>query len=411
MSTQFEAILDDCLQRLLQGEDIAACLERYPAYAPELAPLLRTAAMLRDLPQPRLNPHRRAAIGARLRAEARSRTHTRQTLPLIWRFARLAFALLLAVVLATGSVWAAEDSLPGSPLYPLKRATEQVQLWLAPDAESRAILHLRWADRRAAELLALIEAGTTVEPALVQAPVEQLSSAVEEAEHLAVLPGELNVILLNSILAHIQAEYERLAIVRGRASLDLRPQVDEALVTIARLRSRAWSLRDRAGGAPPTSPTVMATSPATTGWTPHHSPTPLPPTPAPTAPPDTATPQLTPQPTPPLPTGVPPATTGPGATPTHGPTTMPTSSPTVTGVPTEMPTSMHTPMHTPMMTRTPTAAPTTVPTTPPTHVPTSTPPATPPPATMTPMHTPMHTATMGHGGGTMMPTRDLYGSP
>jgi hypothetical protein len=38
----FDNILDECLQRLLEGDSIEACLSRYPEHAAELEPLLRT---------------------------------------------------------------------------------------------------------------------------------------------------------------------------------------------------------------------------------------------------------------------------------------------------------------------------------------------------------------------------------
>ena len=41
---EFENILDGCLESVLRGESVEACLELYPDYAEELRPLLMTAA-------------------------------------------------------------------------------------------------------------------------------------------------------------------------------------------------------------------------------------------------------------------------------------------------------------------------------------------------------------------------------
>ena len=43
---QFNTILDECLERLLTGQEtVEQCLQRYPEYATELEPLLRTATI------------------------------------------------------------------------------------------------------------------------------------------------------------------------------------------------------------------------------------------------------------------------------------------------------------------------------------------------------------------------------
>ena len=44
---QFNNILDECLESLLTGQEtVEQCLQRYPEYAAELEPLLRTALIM-----------------------------------------------------------------------------------------------------------------------------------------------------------------------------------------------------------------------------------------------------------------------------------------------------------------------------------------------------------------------------
>lgn len=43
MSDRFEDILNECIDRLLQGESLEQCLQRYPEQAAELKPLLQVA--------------------------------------------------------------------------------------------------------------------------------------------------------------------------------------------------------------------------------------------------------------------------------------------------------------------------------------------------------------------------------
>ena len=44
---QFDNILNDCMERLITGQEtVEQCLQRYPEYIKELAPLLHTAALM-----------------------------------------------------------------------------------------------------------------------------------------------------------------------------------------------------------------------------------------------------------------------------------------------------------------------------------------------------------------------------
>lgn len=43
MARKLEEIFNECYERILQGESFESCLMRYPEYAAELEPLLRTA--------------------------------------------------------------------------------------------------------------------------------------------------------------------------------------------------------------------------------------------------------------------------------------------------------------------------------------------------------------------------------
>jgi hypothetical protein len=92
--------------------------------------------------------------------------------------------VVLALVLAGGGgiVYASTDSLPGSPLYSVKRATEQVQLFLAPTGTKRAVLHIEFAQRRLEEVQALAEIKGQVDEEALAAIAEETELALEEAE-------------------------------------------------------------------------------------------------------------------------------------------------------------------------------------------------------------------------------------
>jgi uncharacterized protein with HEPN domain len=75
----------------------------------------------------------------------------------------MARKIVLAIVLAlcaagSGTVYAAQDNLPGDALYPVKLGTEQVMMWLGDDV-AKAERALSFAERRVGEMEALAEKG------------------------------------------------------------------------------------------------------------------------------------------------------------------------------------------------------------------------------------------------------------
>lgn len=181
MSRKLAFILDECLGQLKKGEGLEACLRRYPRYAADLEPLLRQYLAIQDIPQVRTPPPRSldaVRLGrARVLAEAR---RLRATLPsrppsLIERLqqfwaplvqrglASSALALVLAIaLLAGGSVMASANSLPGDPLYSIKRISQEVQLAITLSSEARAQLRQRLDEQRREEALAVTRVGRIV---------------------------------------------------------------------------------------------------------------------------------------------------------------------------------------------------------------------------------------------------------
>jgi len=160
-SSDFENILDACLERLVKGETVEQCLESYPELAVQLEPLLRTAQAAREASA--ILP--RAEFKARARYEFRSALQaatTRRRLPLFglrrgWVMALMIVSILL--VSGGGTAAAASNSMPDSRLYPVKLATEQVQLALTPSDMGKARLCAVLADKRIAEIIYMADKG------------------------------------------------------------------------------------------------------------------------------------------------------------------------------------------------------------------------------------------------------------
>ncbi len=157
-----DEILNECLDRLVGGcEDINECLAAYPEYAEELRPLLVTAITARKAaaiePSPDFRARARYQFNAAL-ADAADKRHRR---PWVWqRNWALAASLSLMMILSGGGIVAASgESMPDSPLYQVKLAVEQAQVFFTPSAPARAELYARLADRRVTEIINMAKEG------------------------------------------------------------------------------------------------------------------------------------------------------------------------------------------------------------------------------------------------------------
>lgn len=196
MAKRFRDILDDCVERVLQGESVEQCLARYPEQAAELDPLLRVALSARatsSAVEPR--PEFKARVGHEVQSQIRSKwlkTQPKRAPALHWmpRWAMAAVMLVFVVLLAgTTTVAASSGSLPGDTLYPVKTATEQVQMRLTFSKAAKAKLQASLAERRVREIALLAAKGRT---ARVEALTAQFEAHLENIQQLAAQIGATN---------------------------------------------------------------------------------------------------------------------------------------------------------------------------------------------------------------------------
>jgi hypothetical protein len=173
---QFDNIFNDCLERILvKGESIEACLVQYPQQADDLKPLLETALAARKALDIKPRPEFRARARYQFHSALQEAAAKKQRRPFSWQLrwvttASLALALLLS---GGGIVAAASTSMPDSPLYQVKLATEQIQLFLTPATEDKAELYAKLADRRVTEIVNMAQAGNV---SLVELTTERLDN-------------------------------------------------------------------------------------------------------------------------------------------------------------------------------------------------------------------------------------------
>lgn len=158
--------LNDCLELLAQGRTVEECLARHSALADELAPLLLLAARTQGAaeavaPSPEAQ---RAGLGRITDAwtAMQERQRRRQRGP--WRALRRSWVLAAAaaLILAFGG-WttaaAAQGSVPGEVLYPIKQTQERVLLLVVLTDSRKANLHAGFAEARAEECVKLASRG------------------------------------------------------------------------------------------------------------------------------------------------------------------------------------------------------------------------------------------------------------
>lgn len=171
MDRSFTDILDECLDRvLLRGEPVGACMADYPEHATELREALEGALTVHQAAS--FQPDQARKRASRLRFLEAVERRSRQGWLRRWlsgrltgarpRWAMAISALVIAIVMgSTGTVVAAESSVPGDPLYPVKRVGERARLMLSFTDHREADIHAQLLDRRVEELQAVTDKGAT----------------------------------------------------------------------------------------------------------------------------------------------------------------------------------------------------------------------------------------------------------
>lgn len=368
LKAPLDEILNNCLDRLLaQKASLAECLVSYPEQRAALEPLLQVATLTAAAPQ-EPSPAFVSATKSRLLTALAQKRAARQRPRLALRplALRLATALVALFLVLMSCLVVSADSLPDSPLYPVKLATEQVQIWLAPDAEAKAQLHLQFVQRRFQEAQELLQQGKPLNRSALQTLSNEAEQTRAEINQLRAAQAQA---LRQRYADWLAAQRAALAQLQASAPSQTQADLGETIGILDQVQQQVR--QDILAGRPPTptpsNPAIQPSPSATTGQPspPTNPPTDpakptLPATPVPVSPtvPRPAPPEDTPTPLPtPTPTPVPPtATPLPVVTPTQPGSPLPTPhrgpglTPTRPSTPTQVPPSPRPP--TPTMTPT-----------------------------------------------------------
>ena len=225
--SNFDNILNDCLERLAAGESVADCLAHYPEHADELAPLLRMGQATMDVSRAATPSAAGKARGmARMQAalaEGRTRHGRRrwQMPRVFWRpisapIAAAFMVVFLTIVAAGGTTVASANSIPGEALYPVKSMRESMEERIARSDEHKAQVHAKLARERGREMRELIARGRIYEAEVVAFRLQY--HLYESANRIGVVVSS-HYIEMPRLPAH-QSRQENAAALRQRLSHD-----------------------------------------------------------------------------------------------------------------------------------------------------------------------------------------------
>ncbi len=183
MKAKIEEIFDRLIAEVRKGRSVDDCLHEYAEYADELKPLLYLANTINDLPKPEPSAEAVEATIKQARAlsseqKTSKRFSFREIFILNPVMVRVFAIVLLILVFGVATVSLSANSLPGDVLYPVKIATERVQLLLTIDIEGKARLHAVFADKRTDEFASLLEPGVEISEALLAEMLHQTDLAI-----------------------------------------------------------------------------------------------------------------------------------------------------------------------------------------------------------------------------------------
>ena len=242
MAEKIENIFNECVEAMLHGESLEQCLQRYPQHAAELEPLLRTAMAAHHASaavEPR--PEFKAQMMYRIQSELSATKEKRRAkwLPSFKHMPRWAVAALLIVLVLLmaggGTVAAASNSAPGDTLYPVKLATENVQLALTFSDTGKANLEAKFASRRIDEMERIIDKGN---PDLINATIQRFENHLSKIETLSAKIKLGDVKNIAALKQQVTTHYAKDMAVMQRIEQKV-PQRAKQAVERARLRLSA----------------------------------------------------------------------------------------------------------------------------------------------------------------------------
>lgn len=207
MNQKIEDILDVCLNAIEEGDSLKTCLSRYPEHAADLEPLIKMAQEIQSLPEPEPNQQHLHELLVQVGSSKKGNTGKRTGIFEYWfppvqpTLIRVAMIFLAFVVIGATTVAFSANSLPGTPLYPVKLLTEKVQFLFTRNSEGKAELRITFSEKRIEELVAINNMDKSLDRELLNATLNEAKIALDG---ISELPDKRSSILLTK-LDHLNA--------------------------------------------------------------------------------------------------------------------------------------------------------------------------------------------------------------
>jgi uncharacterized membrane protein YgcG len=199
---KIETIVTNCIREIKSGKaTLVECLNRYPSRSQELEALLEVAVNIQEPPAFKLDSSYKQVAKARLLQQIKDAKQEKSRsvadifsfgLPPQFVWARIAVSavviLIVISMLAGGIAYAAQDSLPGDLLYPVKIGTEDVRLLIAGDSADKVELNLKFAQSRLVEMCKLANSNEEKTELAVNGYRENLDAAMEQIRRISDAP-------------------------------------------------------------------------------------------------------------------------------------------------------------------------------------------------------------------------------
>jgi hypothetical protein len=274
MTDDFYRALQHCIVLVRQGVPLEECLTQYPEYAKELMPLLQAATIPSREDADSSNSRLPSAVQTRLCQWVLGHwdcTHAlKQQYPQVvpafslpWA-AVMVLAVLASIALVGGvsTAMAAEDSVPGTSLYPVKELREETRLWLTHSPEEKVAVYTGFVEERTQEIIRLARVEERGPAAVAVARLEQHISAVDQLiEENAPRHGSSEASASEAIITALENALAEQASVNtviqetlGQAPEEAYPCVQHTLQVIQRARSQVRSALEAVGQDFPQAP-------------------------------------------------------------------------------------------------------------------------------------------------------------
>lgn len=254
MDSEFDDLLDQSITSSLSAEreetrsEDHSPVSAYMYIAKEISSTLNEESpRLSDAAQVRHLALIRSAGAAKRRASRPSFGWVLRSAP---RWALIATIAALVVLIANGITGASAGSLPGSPLYPVKRLAEQSNVLFAPTAGERARIWMGLASLRLDEIQSLVAREPRVDLKSLDDIDESILHALTE---IAATRGKERIVLLQQIIELSRREQNVLDDLADAASTDDRPRFRQSvqlLEDVAHIADSAQSNLDLPSPAP-----------------------------------------------------------------------------------------------------------------------------------------------------------------